>query len=435
MVRARWHFATLMLAVFWGSDGLFGSNQSERSNGQNQEVPLQRLLDAAQPGETVRVAAGMHPGNLRITRPVRLVGEPRAVIQGDGTGHVVHILSPDVTVEGFEIRGSGADLSADHAGVMIEGDSAVIRDNTLSDILHGIYVKGASQASIERNAIRGGNPGAILTPEGDIASMCSTGSDRRGNGIHLWNSRINLIRANSISAVRDGIYLSFASKSRIENNLVSSCRYGLHYMYSDANEIVGNTFTDNAAGAALMFSKDLSIRDNRFTDHRGQRAGGIVLHSVDYSRIRENLITRNRTGLYLQNCNGNTFTGNQLFHNYIGFRLTGNSIGNFFQENRSGDNLHNVDLTGRDNGNRWDDGTRGNHWRGSASPDLDGDGVGEWPHREADILGPYRQDFPLVALLSASPFVQGAQFAFQRAPVPEVPTIRDNRPLLRERNP
>jgi len=206
-------------------------------------------------------------------------------------------------------------------------------------------------------------------------------------------------------------------------------------MYSDANEIAGNSFTDNAAGAALMFSKDLTIRDNCFTDHRGQRAGGIVLHSVDYSRIEKNHIARNRTGLYLQNCNGNTFTENRLVQNYIGFRLPGSSTGNFFQENSSADNLHNVDLAGRDSGNRWDDGARGNYWRGSASPDLDGDGVGEWPHREADILGPYRQDFPLVALLSASPFAQGAQFAFQRAPVPEIPTIRDNRPLLREGNP
>lgn len=434
-MRSRCYLATLLVAVVGGSERSPGANLTERPVGAGKAAPLQRLLDATRPGETVRVATGTHAGNLRVTRPVRLVGEPGAIIQGDGTGHVVHILSPGVTVEALEIRGSGSDLSADHAGIMIEGDGAAVRDNTLRDVLHGVYVKGVSQVSIERNAIRGGTPGTVLPTEGDNAAFCSTGSDRRGNGIHLWNSRLNLIRGNSVSAVRDGIYLSFTSRSRIQDNHATSCRYGLHYMYSDGNEITGNTFTDNAAGAALMFSKDLTIRNNRVTDHRGQRAGGIVLHSVDYSRIEKNHIARNRTGLYLQNCNGNSFTGNRLVQNYIGFRLPGSSTGNLFQENSSADNLHNVDLAGRDNGNRWDDGTRGNFWRGSASPDLDGDGVGEWPHREADILGPCRQDFPLVALLSASPFAQTAQFAFQRAPVPEVPTIRDNRPLLREGNP
>ena len=396
-------------------------------------VPLQSLLDAAQPGETVRVPAGTHQGNLRITRPVHLVGEPGAILQGDGTGYVIHGLAAGVTVEGLEIRGSGTDLSADHAGIRIEGDDAVIRDNTLRDVLHGIYVKGAFRAVIERNTILGWS--TVPMVESENGDLCSTGTDKRGNGIHLWNSAHNVIRRNFVTGMRDGIYLSFARESLIAENYATTCRYGLHYMYSDSNEIADNVFRENAAGAALMFSKNLTIRGNQFSDHSGQRAGGVVLHSVDYSQIAENLIRNNRAGLYFQNCNGNTFTRNRVVKNYIGMRLTGSSLSNVFLENTNRGNLHNVDLAGNDLSNRWDDGKRGNYWQNSASPDLDGDGVGEWPHREADILGPHRHDFPLVGLLSASPFVQAVQFAFQRAPVPGLPVIRDNRPLRREATP
>lgn len=427
-MTARGGFFVLCVAVG-------GALPSVRSDEPPAGPPLQQRLDAAEAGETLRVPAGTHAGNLRITRPVRLVGEPGAVVRGDGTTHVIHILAEGVAVEGLEVENSGTDLFADHAGILIEGEGGVVRKTTLRNVLHGIYVKGVSHVTIEDNSIRGGVLGPVPVSDGENAAMCSTGSDRRGNGIHVWNSRFNTISGNTISGMRDGIYLSFARESRIRDNRASSCRYGLHYMYSDANEVVGNVFSENAAGAALMFSKDLTIRDNTFTNHRGQRAGGVVLHSVDYSRIGNNLITRNRAGLYLQNCNGNIFAGNRLVKNYLGLRLTGSSTGNVFQENSSGGNLHNVDLAGRDNGNRWDDGVRGNHWQGSGSPDLDGDGVGEWPHREADILGSHRQDFPLVALLSAAPFVQTVQYAFRRTPLPGVPAIRDNRPLLREKIP
>ena len=383
----------------------------------------------------MHIPKGIHWGNLRIDKPLHLTGEKGAILEGDGAGHVLHVLAPDVTIEGLEIRNSGTDLSADHAGILIEGDRAVIRDNILHDVLYGIYVKGASQATIERNAIQGLGGVDASRLEAENAALCSTGTERRGNGIHLWNSGRNLVRANRITNARDGIYLSFTRESRIEDNAASACRYGLHYMYSDSNTVGGNHFSENAAGAALMFSKHLTVRGNRFNEHRGQRAGGVILHSVDYSRIEANDIERNRTGLYLQNCNGNEILGNRLARNYIGLRLTGSSTGNFFQENASVDNLHAIDLTGRDNGNRWDDGARGNYWGGSPSPDLDGDGIGDWPHREADILGARRPEFPLVALLSASPFTQAAQFAFQRAPLPHVPIIRDNRPLRQEVRP
>lgn len=419
-MRIRWAFAAILLATGGAARSMEPS------------PTLQQRLDAACPGGTVSVPAGMHVGNLRINKPLRLVGETGAMIHGDGTESVIHILAPDVTVERVGIFGSGKDLSADHAGILIEGDRAVIRDNTLGDVLHGIYIKGVSQAVIERNTILSGSPAAGLDASVENAATCSSGPGRGGNGIHFWNSQGNLIRGNFVSGMRDGIYLSFTRESRIENNRANACRYGLHYMYSDSNEIIGNLFANNAAGAALMFSKNLVIRDNSFAEHRGQRAGGIVLHSVDYSRMENNLLTHNRAGLYLQNCNANTFAGNRLVKNYLGMRLTGSSVGNRFLGNRIGGNLHNVDLAGRDNGNIWDDGERGNHWQDAGSPDLDGDGVGEWPHREADILGAYRQNFPLVGLLSAGPFVQAVQFAFQRAPMPGVPYIRDNRPLCRE---
>lgn len=390
---------------------------------------LQGRIDAASPGETLSIPSGIHSGNLRIRKPLRLSGEPGAEIRGEGTGCVIEVLAPGVVIENLRISQSGTNLSTDDAGIRIEADGVIIRGNSLQNVLHGIYLKGASSARIEKNVVEGWSLN-VEAADIDNSAMCSTGSDRRGNGIHAWNSRNNEIRGNTISDMRDGIYLSFTRDSLIEGNRASSCRYGLHYMYSDGNTIVDNTFMRNAAGAALMFSKNLAVRGNRFVDHRGTRAGGIVLHSVDYSRIENNTAQQNRTSLYMQNCNGNTFRGNRISQSYIGLRLTGSSTANRFEENVLGNNLHNVDISGRTDRNDWDDGRRGNYWDGNASIDLNADGVGEWPHHEVDLLGPHRQAFPLVALLSGGPFMRTIQFAIQRSPAPGLFVITDKRPLL-----
>src|SRR5688572_3518538 len=72
--------------------------------------PIQPVLDAAAPGDVIRLAPGRHAGPLLIERALALVGEPGAVLAGPGEGSVITVMVPDVRVEGLEITGSGTDL-------------------------------------------------------------------------------------------------------------------------------------------------------------------------------------------------------------------------------------------------------------------------------------------------------------------------------------
>src|SRR4051812_26181942 len=72
------------------------------------------LRDAAD-GATVQVPAGLYRGPLTIDRPVHLHADPGAHLRGDGRTHTVAIRAAGVTLDGFEISGSGLDLSQDHA--------------------------------------------------------------------------------------------------------------------------------------------------------------------------------------------------------------------------------------------------------------------------------------------------------------------------------
>ena len=68
---------------------------------------LRDRLASATPGETIDVPPGVYTGPFTVSRPVTLVGHGRADLVGDGSTHVMSVRADDVTIEGFEIRGSG----------------------------------------------------------------------------------------------------------------------------------------------------------------------------------------------------------------------------------------------------------------------------------------------------------------------------------------
>ncbi len=418
--------------------GLTGSSWAQSAPDRS----LQRRIAVAQPGDTLRVAAGTYAGPLVLDRPLTLIGIGLPRIQGDGRGSVVTISAEGVTLDGFEVAGSGLDLSNDDAGVFITGSGATVRRNHIVQSLHGIYVKGADRTRIERNRIEGTE--TTLVPTADALASGHTGARstdgalcevdlsnaHRGNGIHLWKSVENLVVGNQLRACRDGIYCSFVNRSRFADNTATGVRFGLHYMYSDDNVFEGNRFSNNEAGAAVMFSKGLTIRDNQFTDNTGLRGYGLLLQTVDDSDFGGNRMTGNTIGLFLDMDHNNRLTGNRVERNYIGVRLSGSSFDNVLWANTVQGNLHTVELDGNGSENEWSKDGIGNRWDREGNFDLNGDGVGELPHHEVDLFGGVRRQFPWVALLSASPGVQALQAALRRAPLPGAPHITDPKPLL-----
>ncbi len=398
---------------------------------------LQERIDRAAPGNTIRIEAGVHAGPIIVSKPLTLIGEKGAEIRGNGIGNVITISADDVTVSGLRVSGSGLRLLDDNAAIFVTGNRAKIDNCAIADSLHGIYLKKTSGAQILNNRIQGkttlvASSDPVEKGIGQSSENCDTTlvSNRRGNGIHQWNCEGNLIRGNEISDTRDGIYFSFTNNCRVENNLIHHARYGLHYMYSDGNVFENNTFTENSAGAAIMFSKNLVIRGNRFINNRGHRAYGLIFQSSDRSRLEQNEISENAVGLSFNQCNANAVIGNHVTHNYIGLRVGSNSDDNQFTENVFAKNLHPVETGGSDvSGTRWSVNGVGNFWDDSLELDLNRDGINDLPHRELDLFGVLRRDFPTVAFLSDSPALKLLRFAHERAALPGANVIEDRAPL------
>jgi nitrous oxidase accessory protein len=400
---------------------------------------LRVRIAAAAPGATIEIEPGVYDGPFVIDTPLRLVGRPGAILQGDRLTHVVAVRAPDVEIAGLTIRGSGTDLGSDHAAIHITGARTNVRDNRITDSLHGIYVRKADDCRIERNVVRGPGAGSDGIADPLVAGLkpgeselCDVGGvqDRRGNGIHLWNSVGHTITGNRISGTRDGIYFSFTDSTLVRDNTVSRVRYGLHYMYSDDNTFEENTFNDNAAGAALMYSKRLVLRANRFAANRSHRAYGLLFQSVDDTTVEANTIEGNTLGFYLENSNNITVRANRIAYNYVGLRLSDSTAGGRFFANDFHGNLHAVETNGRNAANSWSVAGRGNQWQGALALDLDRDGVADLPHREPDLFGAWRRGFPAVGLLSASPGERLLRFIHSRIALAGMPGVTDPHPIV-----
>ena len=124
------------------------------------------MIDAATPGATVRVPAGVYREHVRIDKPIVLLGEPGAIIDGCGSGDIVEIAAPDVTLRGFTVRNTGIDL--DHPDLqanLVTGKSFVSGTSSADDDAgHGTHVAGIIAALNNNGGVIGVAPAASLMP-------------------------------------------------------------------------------------------------------------------------------------------------------------------------------------------------------------------------------------------------------------------------------
>ncbi len=386
-------------------------------------VPARRgalavALATAAPGDTLELAPGVHAGPVRVDRPVVLRGEPGAVIAGDGTGTVLLVASDGVTLEDFEVRGSGTRVITIDAGIaVIKSQGVSLRRIRLRDVLYGIYGERCDGIAVEDCDLVGRVP--ALKEDGE------------GNGIHLWYCGKLQITGNRERGFVDGIYLSFVNQATIARNLLErNGRYGLHTMYCQENTLDRNRFLENVAGCAIMFSNHLVVVHNAFWRNRGPRAYGLLLRDCSDGLFEGNRLVDNTIAVFFDGSNRNRFRGNLLENNGWGLFIFASSADNEVSGNTFIQCDYPVALDMRRTTNRFDDGARGNYWSDSAPYDLDGDGVGDVPYCPVTAFAFLSKQYPDLAVLSRSPAVAALAVAERVLPALRPSEAVDHHPLL-----
>jgi nitrous oxidase accessory protein len=376
------------------------------------------VVRAANAGDTVEVASGVHAGPLRIEKPIVLRGLPGAVVDGGGRGTVIEVVAPGAVIEDLAVRGSGDRALTIDSGIhVVLGHGVAIQRVHLTDVLYGIYCERANGVRIEDCMLEG-----RVTPRTAIGE---------GNGIHLWYSNDVHVDDTSVSRFLDGIYLSFAHRTYVRHcRLHDNGRYGLHTMYCQQNLLAGNLFTRNVAGCAIMFSNHLRIENNDVLHNRGSRTYGFLLRDCSDGSFVNNRMVDNTIAMFMDNSNRNELRRNLFQDNGWGLLMFSSCNGNVVAGNNFINDDYAVALDMRRTDNRFDDGASGNFWSDNAPYDLDGDRRSDVPYSPVGAFAFLSKQYPDLAILAKSPAVAALSVAERVIPAMRPSEVVDRFPLL-----
>jgi parallel beta-helix repeat protein len=200
---------------------------------------IQAAINAANPGDIVRVAAGTYPEQITVNKELTLIGENRETTIIDGSGSTVVTVTVDnVTMSGFKVTNGDV-------GIRIDSEGCNITDNLVisyTDLGIGIF--------FDYNNIAG-----------------------------------NLIQANMQQ--EQGIYFWDAYYNTVFNNTISSNGFGIFLQDSNENHILNNQVTDNGVGIAVKNSSDNRIYYNNIINNTGSGSGMQVI-SENYPNAWDN---------------------------------------------------------------------------------------------------------------------------------------------------
>lgn len=370
------------------------------------------VIQQAAAGDTVMVERGHFPTHLIITKPLHLKGMNRPTLDGDNTGDVIRIKSPDVIIEGFILSNSGADLTAQNAGIYLEpgSDRAIIRNNVINYTLFGLWIEKVKDVQVIANNITG---------------MRNLESAQRGNGIQLYNSSGAKILDNHISFTRDGIYVDVSDHALFRGNHLHHLRYGTHYMNSNYNIWENNESYFNRGGLALMEVRNQTVRNNRAW---GNLDHGIMLRTIQDSVIENNIVAGNGRGFFIYDAEYNTLRNNLIIENHVGVHLWAGSIHNEVEGNDLINNREQIKYVASKD-EYWGVKT-GNYWSNYVGWDRNGDGVGDVPYEANDLVDHLTWKYPAAKLLLNSPAVQTLRLVSRQFPLLRATSIVDQHPRM-----
>ena len=387
------------------------------------EVPagdgLAGAIARAAPGDTVRLAAGLHLGQVVIATPrLALEGEPGAVIDGGGQGSTIVVRAADVAIRDVSVRGSGLSLIDKDSGLFLDrgADRALVENDAFVDNLISIYLDGPRDVTVRANRISG---------------LRTLRVSERGPAISLWNTPGSQIIDNDIRFGRDGVFVVSSHRDTVRGNVFHDMRFAVHFMYSDNSTVEDNVSVGNEAGYVLMYSTGLRVTGN-ISDH--DRDHGLLFNYANKSRISDNVVRDSAKCVFIYNTNHNRFAGNWFEGCRVGVHFTAGSEDNEIVGNAFVDNQSQVMYVGT----RWLDwqsGGRGNYWSDNPAFDLNGDGVAATAYRPNSVVDQIVWRAPAAKLLLNSPALAVLRWAQSAFPAIHPGGVIDSAPLMRPPRP
>ncbi len=237
---------------------------------------IQAAVDAAHPGDIVRVPPGVYHENVLVTKDnITIEGSAGAILDGTGlggSGITVRSPNPIVRINGFRLTGLRIQNYVRNGVILNRVDHYQIdHGEYVNNLAYGIFPIRSTQGLIEFNKV--------------------SGSD--DTGIYIGQSSDAVIRNNHVTDCTVGISAEVSSSISVEDNRVMDNTIGML-----AAVLPGLSVTETTN---IQISRNLFVRNNRPnpvsdpSDILSQlpTGVGILLFGADQVTVRDNKVMNN----------------------------------------------------------------------------------------------------------------------------------------------
>ena len=376
---------------------------------------IKEAVKNASKHDTISIEKGVYNEfDIQIKKPITIIGNRDAIIDGNKKGYIFQIASDSVTIKGITIKNVGKSYTKDFAAIHISRSKHFkIEDVRFKFVFFGILVEKSHYGIIKNNHI-------------SSEAIEEAGS---GNGIHMWHSSHVLVENNEVHDLRDGIYFEFVTHSKaINNNSYNNLRYGLHFMFSNNDEYHNNTFTNNGSGVAVMFSKFIKMTQNKFLKNWGTASYGLLLKEIYDAEIINNTFEENTTAINIEGSTRINYKENNFIRNGWALKIAGACYENKFSRNNFLYNSFDLSYNSKLNDNDFNN----NYWSSYTGYDLDKNGVGDVPYRPVKLFSYVVNKTPEAIVLLRSLFVDIINFSEKVSPAFTPDNLADKQPLMKK---
>jgi parallel beta-helix repeat protein len=217
----------------------------------------------------------------------------------------------------------------------VPGEVAIaVTNNSCAYNGNGCYLYYASFCLVTNNSFTDNTNGMVMETATSNTILDNQILRNGENGLSTtWNSSHNEIAKNTIAlSGKEGIRISQSPSNNITNNIIAENAGGCSLVYSNSTVLAHNTVVGNTGfGIRVYLSDETILSGNNISSNTNE---GILLEYADSCIISGNHVNHNVHGIYLDDANDNTISGNVFSSNMQScIYVTAQSLGNRIHDN------------------------------------------------------------------------------------------------------